>query len=174
MTQESPMLYKLGETPDEVHINSVEENKNTALSLVTQARHSIDIFSQDMDTEIYNNDEFEQAIFKLAKRHPMTKIRVLTQDSTKAIQNGHRLIKLAQTLTSSVFIHSIPQEFKDEQCAFLVVDQQGLLYRVTATDRNYKANFSFMAPQRAKKLTDFFNEVWEHSTPDIQSRRIYV
>jgi len=174
MTQESPMLYKLGETPDEVHIDSVAENKNTALSLVTQAHHSIDIFSQDMDAEIYNNDEFERSIFKLAKRHPETKIRVLTQDSTKAIQNGHRLIKLAQTLTSSVFIHNIPQEFKDEQCAFLVVDQQGLLYRVTATNRNYKASFSFMAPQRAKKLTDFFNEVWEHSTPDIQSRRIYV
>lgn len=174
MTQELSISYKLGETPDEVHIDSVEDNKNTALSLAEQAHHSIDIFSQDLDAEIYSNYEFEQSIFTLAKKHPSTKIRILTQDSRKAIQNGHRLIKLAQTLTSSVFIHTPPAEFKDEQCAFLVVDQQGLLYRVTATNRNYKASFNFMAPQRAGKLTDFFNEIWQHSTPDIQTRRIYT
>lgn len=174
MVKEFSTLYKLGETAEEVHIDDVDENKNIALSLATQARHSIDIFSQDMDAEIYNSDEFEQSIFNLAKKHPKTKIRILTQDSSKAIQNGHRLIKLAQTLTSSVFIHKIPQQFEDEQCAFLVVDQQGLLYRVTATNRNYKASFNFMAPQRTAKLTDFFNEVWEHSSQDNQSRRIYV
>jgi len=31
-----------------------------------------------------------------------------------------------------------------------------------------------MSPQRAGKLVDFFNEVWDHSTPDMQTRRIYM
>lgn len=174
MAEELPVFYKLGETPAEVHIDSVEENKNAALSLAKQARHCIDIFTQDLDAEIYNNAEFEQSVFMLSKRHPNTKIRILAQNTRKAVQNGHRLIKLAQTLTSSVFIHNPSREFKDEKCAFLVVDQKGVLYRVTANNRNYKASINFMAPQRAGKLTDFFNEAWEHSTPDIQTRRIYM
>lgn len=174
MTKELPIFYRLGETPAEIHIDSAEENRNAALSLVRQARHSIDIFTQDLDAEIYNNSEFEHSLFKLAKRHPNTQVRILSQDSRKAVQNGHRLIKLAQTLTSSVFIHNPPREFKDEQCAFLVVDQKGLLYRVTASNRNYKASINFMAPMRAGKLTEFFNEVWEHSTPDAETRRMYI
>ncbi len=174
MAKDLPMFYKLGETAEEIHIDTVEENKNAAISLVKQARHSIDIFTQDMDAEIYNNNAFEQSIFDLAKRHPNTKIRILTKDSGIAVRNGHRLIKLAQSITSSVFINNPSAEFKDEQCAFLVVDKLGMLYRVTANNRNYKASINFMSPQRAGKLTDFFNEVWQHSSPDIQTRRIYM
>ena len=174
MAKELPMFYKLGETVEEVHIDTAEENKNAAIALVKQARHSVDIFTQDMDAEIYNNKEFEQSIFDLAKRHPNTKIRILTKDSSMAVRNGHRLIKLAQSVTSSVFINNPSREYKDEQSSFLVVDKLGMLYRVSANNRNYKASINFMSPQRAGKLTDFFNEAWEHSTPDIQTRRIYM
>jgi len=166
--------YKLGETVEEVHIDTVEENKNAAIALAKQARHSIDIFTQDMDTALYNNEELEKSIFNLAKRHPNTKIRILAQDTSMAVRNGHRLIKLTQHLTSSVFINNPSREYKDEQCAFLVADKIGLLYRTTASHRNYKASINFMAPQHAGKLTDFFNEAWEHSIPDIQTRRIYM
>jgi len=174
VAQELPMFYKLGETEAEVQIETVEENKNAALSLVKQAHHSIDIFTQDLDAAIYNNKEFEEALFKLSKKHPSTRIRILVQDSGKAIRNGHRLIYMAQTLTSSIAIHNPSRQHSDEKCSYLVVDKLGLLYRVNARDRNYRANVNFMSPRRAGKLRDFFDEVWEHSTPDIQTRRIYM
>jgi len=158
VAKELPMFYKLGETEAEVQVHSVEENRNAALSLVKQARRSIDIFTQDMDAEIYNNKEFEQHIFNIAKRHSSTRIRILVQDSMKSVQNGHRLIQLAQNLTSSIAIHIPSREFKNEKCAFLVVDKLGMLYRVNANNRNYQASINFMSPQRAGKLTDFFNE----------------
>lgn len=166
--------YKLGETEAEVHIDTAEENKNAAVSLVKQAHYSIDIFTQDLDAEIYNNKEFEQSIFNLTKKHPTTRIRILVQNSKKATQNGHCLVRLAQNLTSSVFIHKPSADHENEQCAFMVVDNLGLMYRVSASNRNYKASVDFMSPQRAGKLTDFFNKVWEHSTPDMQTRRIYM
>lgn len=174
MAEKLPMFYKLGETQAEVHIDTAEENKNAAVSLAKQASYSIDIFSHDLDAEIYNNKEFERSVFNLAKRHPNTRIRILVQDSRKAVQTGHRLIKLAQSMTSSVFIHNPSGEYKDEKCAFIVVDQLGMLYRSNANNRNYKASINFSAPQRAGKLSDFFNEAWEHSTPDIQTRRLYM
>ena len=174
MAKEFPMFYKLGETEAEIHIDTAEENRDAAISLVKQARHSIDIFSQDLDAELYNNSEVEQSIFKLAKRHPNTKVRILTQDSQVAVRNGHRLIRLAQSLTSSVFINKPSADHRDEKSAFLIVDQIGILYRVSASNRNYKASVNFMSPQRAGELTDLFNTMWDHSTPDIQTRRIYV
>ena len=152
------MHYKLGETKAEVQVDTVDENKNEALSLAEQANYSIDIFTQDLEPEIYNNNELEQSIFNLARKHQNTRIRILVQDTRKATQNGHCLIRLAQNLTSSVFIHKLSPEYKDEQCAFLVVDKLGLLHRVSAVDKNYKASVNFMSPRRAKKLCDFFNE----------------
>lgn len=174
MPEERPMYYKLGETKTEIQVDTVEENKNAALSLAKQAQYSIDIFTQDLDAEIYDNKEFEQSILNLAKRHPNTHIRVLAQNTRKAVQNGHCLIRLAHNLTSSVFIHNPSAEYKNEQGAFLVVDKLGFLYRDRAADKNYKASVNFMSPQRAGKLSDFFNEVWQHSTADVQTRRIYM
>jgi len=167
-------IYSLGETAEEIALETVEENKNAALLLVEQARYSIDIFTQDMDTEIYSHKDFEQCFFNLAKKHPSTKVRILAQDTTTAVKNGHRLVKLAQHITSSVFINTPSAEYKEERSAFLIVDKVGLLHRTSAHNRNYKASLNFMTPQRARKLTEFFNEVWDHSTADIQTRRIYM
>ncbi len=174
MTKERPAYYILGETAAEVQTYTTEDNKNAAVALVKQAHYSIDIFTQDLDIEIYNDIEFEQSIFNLAKKHPNTRIRVLVQDSKKAAQNGHCLIRLAQNLTSSVFIHNPSDEYKSEKSSFMIVDKLGLLHRVTAVDRNYKGSVNFMSPQRAGKLTEFFNEVWDYSTPDMQTRRFYM
>jgi hypothetical protein len=174
MTNEPTMPYILGETNKEIKVDTVEENIITTISLAQQARYSIDIFTQDLDTEIYSNKEFEQSIFKLAKKHPSTRIRILVQDSRKAVRNGHRLVRLAQTLTSSVFINNPSADHKNEQSSFMVVDQLGFIYRVSATDRNYRASINFMSPRRAAELSDFFSEMWEHSTADAETRRLYV
>lgn len=168
------MLYKLGETKEEVHIDTVYENRDIALSLVEQARYNIDIFTQDLDAELYNNEAFEQALFQLTKKHPATRVRILVQNSMRSVQNGHRLIRLAQNLTSSIAIHNPSRKHKDELSGFLIVDQLGFLYRVNANHRNYNASFDFMSPLRARQLTDLFNEIWEHSTPDIQTRRMHI
>ncbi|MBL4712747.1 MAG: hypothetical protein JKX75_09690 [Gammaproteobacteria bacterium] len=168
------MLYKPAKDNSDVEIKTLDENKKAALSLAEQALKSIDIFTQDMDAELFNNKSFEQSIFALARKHPSTKVRILVQESTKAVQNGHCLIRLAQNLTSSVFIHTPSREYKNEQCAFMVMDKIGLMYRRTASNKNYKAIVNFRSPHHAGKLAEFFNEVWEQSTPDTQVRRIYV
>ncbi len=166
--------FILGETQKEVQIETAEENKNTVISLAEQAHTNIDIFTQDMDNRIYNNPLFEQCIVSLAKRHPKSLIRILAQDTKFAIQNGHCLIRLAQSLTSSVIIHNPSQDYKDERINFMVVDRIGLFYRAASTRESYNATANFKFPQRAAELVDFFNERWQRSTPDTQTRRIYV
>ena len=173
-TKQRPMYYKLGETQAEVQAYTAEDNKNAAVALVKQAMYSIDIFTQDLDIKIYNHQEIEQSIFDLAKKHPNTRIRILVQDSKKAAQHGHCLIRLAQKLTSSVFIHNPSEEYKNERSSFMIVDKLGLLHRNSAIDNNYNGTVNFMSPRRAGKLTDLFNEIWDYSTPDIQIRHIFM
>ena len=172
--QELPQLYILGETRAEVIIDTAEENANAAISLAKQARYNLNIFSQDLDAMVYDNPAFERHVFNLARRHPSTRIRILTMDSSAAVRNGHCLIRLAQTLTSSVFIHNPAPEHRNEISAFLVADDVGLLYRNRGARSHYEASVNFMAPRRAGILADFFNEAWDMSTPDPQVRRLYI
>ncbi len=166
--------FILGETQKEIKIETAEENKSTVISLAEQAKTSIDIFTQDMDDKIYNNKLFEQCIFSLARRHPKTLIRILAQDTKSAVQNGHCLIRLAQKLTSSVMIHNPSQDYKNERINFMIVDRTGLFYRATSNREAHNATANFKSPQRAVALIDFFNELWQRSAPDTETRQIHV
>lgn len=168
------MDYILGETDEDIKVDSMSEHKRILLTLAEQAHSSIDIFTQDLEAEIYDNKDIEQSIFSLSKRHPKTRIRVLVQDSRKPEQDGHRLIKLAQHLTSSVFINNPSDRYKDERAAFMVVDNIGFIHRTVATNRSFKGKANFKAPRQAIELIDYFNNIWQHSAPDIQIRRLYM
>jgi hypothetical protein len=159
--------------PD-ILIETRDEYRNTAASLMQQARHTIDIFTQNLEPEILDHSDIEQSMLTLAKRHPNTRARILVQDSTTAVHNGHCIIRLAQTLTSSIFIHKPTDKYKDDPRSFIVIDKTAFIHRVSAHDRNYNATANTHAPHEAKTLMDFFDEVWEHSSPDGQTRRVYV
>ncbi len=168
------MNHILGRSADKIQLSSMDEYRSITLSLVEQARHSIDIFTQDLEAKIYNNKDIEQSILTLSKRHPNTRVRILVQDSRKSVQDGHRLIKLAQRLTSSVFIHNPSSKYKDEQGAFMLIDDIGFIHRPLATTRSYRANANFKSPGTVKKLADLFDTIWQHSAPDVQTRRINI
>jgi hypothetical protein len=167
-------MYILGQDNEEIHVDTAEENRNTVISLAEQAKSGINLFTQDLDCRIFDNPDVERSVFNLARKHRSADIRILTKDSTRAAQQGHCLIRLAQQLTSSVFIHNTAREHRGDVSTFMVVDGTGYIYRPHSTSRSYQAVFNFMAPQRAAELDDLFNEMWERSTADTQIRRLYI
>ena len=48
-TRDLPIYYKLGETKAEISVSNAEENRNAVIALASQARHSINIFTQNFD-----------------------------------------------------------------------------------------------------------------------------
>jgi len=166
--------YTLGETDEDIIVDTAEDVRLLSLSLARQARRSIDIFTQDMDAALYNNRDFEQALFQLVRQHNKARVRILCYDSRPAIAHGHSLIRLAQNLTSSVAIHKPAREHQGERSAWLIADRRGLITRSNAVDDSYLATVNFNAAQTAAKLSDSFEEMWQHSTADSQVRRIYM
>jgi len=164
----------LGESNEELRLDTAAENRDAAISLAEQARFSLNIFSRNLDPRVFDNAGFEHCVFNLAKAHRSADIRILVVDSALAVSQGHCLIRLAQKLTSSVLIHNPAREHRDELSSFMLVDGVGLLYRPLSTSRNYEALVNYMSPKRAGELHDFFNEMWERSTPDSQIRRLYI
>ena len=164
----------LGKDKEERLLDSALENRDAAIALAKQARFSLNLFTRDLDPRVFDNPDFERCLFNLARMHKNADIRILVNDSSMAVNRGHCLIRLAQKLTSSVYINNPAREHGGELSTFMIADNVGLLHRPRSTNHNYEAVVNFMSPQRAGELNDYFNQMWEKSTPDSQIRRLYI
>lgn len=170
----SPAAYKLGETNSEINIDTAKENANAVISLARQACRNINIFTQDLDSDIYDNDDFTRAISRLALSDNRTIIRILVHDSIYAIRSEHRLLKLTQSIPDKVFIRNPSRLYQHIRCSYMVADSMGYVYRNKPHRGNYDASVNFMSPQRAATLDDDFMEAWEQSTIDRNVRRLQI
>ena len=162
----------LGNTSGKTHLNSVEQCRQAALSLASQAQKTIYIFSHDLEPQIYNQIPFLDAVKELAIRSRQSCIRILLQDNEKAQRDGHRLLQLWHRLTSKIEIRRPHPDYIDHPEGFLVADETGYLHRRLYT--GYEATVDFNSRLEAGRLSRFFNEVWEQSGPDSELRDLHI
>jgi hypothetical protein len=143
-----------------------------ALSLVSQARRSVCILSYDLDSQIYNQAGFLEAIKNLAIRSEYSSIKVLLQNNEKVQREGHRLIQLWRRLTSKIEIRRPSADYIYHTENFLLVDEIGYLHRRLYS--NYEAIVDFNSEAETQKFCMFFNEAWEQSEPESELRDLHI
>ena len=164
--------FELGNTDTKIVLDTSEDNRIAALALAQQAQRSIRIFTRDLETLVYNTQDFIEAVTRLATFGQYSLIHILIQDSTHVVKNGHRLVELAYRLSSKIKLRKPCYEYRNYNEAFLVADEDGLIHRRLA-DR-YEGTASFHNPMEARNLAKFFDEVWEKSEPDPELRRLHL
>jgi len=134
-----------------------------------QARHSLYIFSDDLDPDIYNTGQFIDSVRRIVAGEPNATVNVLFYSVDKLIHRGHRLIDLSRRLSSQVKMRQLSRAYNH---AFFVADQCGVVNRRIA-DR-FEGTASFNNPGRAAQLIAFFNSTWDISAPnmELQSLRL--
>ena len=167
-----PSRFDLGKTNAEVIFNSAIANRNAAISMVRQGHHAVNIYTQDLDPQVLNDDAFAKNLLKMIKNYKQIQIKILVRDSTKAVKGSHVLLRLAQQLSSHIEVREIPDIFSEQKGSFMVVDRVGFYYRPSA--REFEGSVNFYSPGRAVKLVDFFAEVWDISTPDPHFRKFHI
>ena len=165
-------LYKFKTGDTDISLASRDEVKVMNIALAQQASRNIDIISKHLDPGVFDSTDFIQAIKNLSISSKFTRIRILIKDSELMTQNGHRMIDLIQQLTSSIEVRKISDEYKSYNEAFSLYDAKGVIY-LRYADR-YEGFANFDRPRLATELSNFFNEVWEHSTPDANLRRLHL
>lgn len=163
---------RLGEDGGALHVEVLAQNRLAALRLIEQARHTVHIYTRDLEPPLYNDPAIERALSALARRGRQSLVQIIVQDSTRAARQGHRLITLAQRLSSYVQIRNPGRDHMDYNGAFLVADGAGLLRRNLA-DR-YEGFADFNDRLAARELLRYFREVWNHGRPDPQLRRLHL
>lgn len=164
--------YKFKSDNNDISLSSRDEVKIINIAMTQQTLRNIDILSKHLDPGIFDNQDFIEAVKQLSISSKFTKIRILVMDSEPMIHNGHRLIDLIQQLTSSIEVRKISTEYKSYNEAFSLFDNKAVVF-LRYSDR-YEGFANFNRPRIATELSNFFNEIWEHSNPDANLRRLHL
>jgi len=164
--------YRLGETAGEHRVRDVYEARGAALALAQQARLRLRLFTRHLDTALFSTPEFRQAVSELARRGRQTEVRILIQDPTPAIRRHHELIGLIQHLSSHIAARRVADDWEDEICAFVLADDNGLLWRPYGDQ--YEGYVDFAAGPRGRELRKWFDTVWEASEPEPEFRNLRI
>jgi predicted GNAT family N-acyltransferase len=154
-----------------VNIDSSEDAVNETLRLIDEARHELCIYTRDLDPLLLENEPALEALKHLAISGRGARIRIIIQDPRTVITRGHRLLALAQRVTS-IFALRTPTQDNDLQypSAFLLNDVYGYYFRVLGTRFEGEAvNYS---PGRHAQLLEYFNQVWERSESSEDLRQL--
>ncbi len=148
-----------------------EEARMATLGVLDSARREVAILTRDLDPDLFEHADVLDALKRLAFERPHARIRFLVYDPAHAGTVAHRLIALAQRL-SSVFAMRMPVEEVDRQFAgaFIVNDHDGYFERGLAS--RFEGEGNRHAPARAAQLLSQFNQVWERSVPAEELRRL--
>lgn len=165
-------ISKFKKSDNDITLAHRDEVKIMNVALTQQATRSIEIISRHLDPGIFDNIDFIDAVKQLSISSKFTKIRILISDSDPMTKNGHRFIELIQQLTSSIEVRKISEEYKSYNEAFCLYDGKGVIYLRYADRYDGFANFD--RPRLVTELSNFFNEVWEHSLPDANLRRLHI
>ena len=162
----------LAETDDLIPVKTREDNHLTAVQLVQQCKRNLEIISRKLDPAIYDTPDFVEALKQLALKSRHAHIRILVFESEAIIRRGHRLVELAQHLSSYIELRNPGIEYQSYNEALLIADETGYLHRDNA--ERYEGRVNFNGRRQSKLLLDRFEEMWESATPDPNLRRVHV
>jgi|CXWL01.1.fsa_nt_gi predicted GNAT family N-acyltransferase len=144
--------------------------RDLTLELIQSARHELCIYTRDLEPAIYDDGALVEAIRHVALSGRGAHVRILVQDTARALRDGHRLLDLAQRLSSIVHIRRPAHEDQQYAGAFVLTDNGGYFFR-TFGDR-FEGEGDLYYPPRRDELKRYFDEVWERAEQPPELRRL--
>lgn len=151
----------LGRDTKPLELSSSAEQQEAVLAMLGQTRRSVRIISRHLDAAIYDSEAVVEACKGIALSNRRAWIRILVQDISLVIRDGHRLVNLAKRLSSSVKLRVPAKEHASYNNAVLVADDVGTIFRGHAG--RYEGTVTFNDARNAEDYVSLFDEMWEHA-----------
>jgi hypothetical protein len=143
-------------------VNGQDELATARLVLLRQARHRLAIYQPRLGADVLGGADDLVELRRIASSGRGASIRILLHDPQAALRNSHRLIALAQRLTSIIAIR-VPVEEQDlaYASAFLLDDVGGYVFQPDAQRPQGRTAIQDRSAQAP--LLQHFDEVWERA-----------
>ncbi|MCG8316542.1 MAG: hypothetical protein MI976_25295 [Pseudomonadales bacterium] len=163
-------LLQLGESTGTMTLDGKDDFRAALDNMAQQARHSIKIFTQELDHELYDDVDFLKVASDVGRNRKHCEIQILVKDANKATKLGHRLVELHRRLPTSILIHQLPRDYIEDNDEYMLVDDIGLVKRYTIG--YMQGCCEFKSIPEAQKKARYFDSIWQRSEPCQDLRRI--
>ena len=150
--------FILGVTEGEIILETRDMKIAAIHKLASSAVNYLKIISRSLDYQVYDRLEIVDAISEFARRNRHSSVEILIYDCTDIIKNGHRLIHLAERVSSKINIRKLPGHLPPFNESMVIADNKGYLHN-QQSDR-YEGIVSFNDPTRCIELNKIFTELW--------------
>ena len=160
-----------GNIDNDIQLSSAQEISEAVIQATENTLRTIKIFTPDLEAEIYNNDELRKKLLAFTQGNRHAQIHILVDDISTALQSGHKLIGLAQQLSSIVIIKDTPVDYQGTHISFILFDQAGFIFK---PDNTSHSAISSVCKNRSNKLHEFFKSAWEQAEQNNHTRRLSI
>jgi len=157
-------------TDSVIYFDGRIEARQTALSLIQQAKQRICFFGNTLDKVLFGDADCVSAIQAMALSSSRAQAQFVLRDCKKASMEGHPLIPLVQKLTSRIALHQAHHDHCQLKHYMLLIDQRAFLYG--SQQQTYEGRSSLNAPAETRQFQQQFDIVWDQSIPDPFTRRL--
>lgn len=127
------------------------------------ARHALCVLHPSLDPRVFDHDDVLGSWRTLAVR-PRSQLRVLVHDAAPLLADGHRLVDLAQRLSTAVQVRVVEDdEHRAYPSAFVLNDVDGFLLQPHVARPD--ARGSTCRPGEHAQLLRLFDLMWERAAP---------
>lgn len=167
--QREPAPFLLGKHQAMQRFSRPEEAQAHALALLQQSRSSLCLYTPDLEPWLYNHSSVQDACTRFLLASPKNRLRILVRDVSRPVKQGHRLLNLAQRISSNLHIRRLNPDHPSEEVAYLLADARGLLLRSHPED--FAGYALYNDPGRARLQQTLFDQAWDISLldPDLRS-----
>jgi hypothetical protein len=159
-------------SPDLFLLDCSEDFHSFALRLLARSRRNISILSKDLDPAIFNTEELVDTLSQIARNNRYAQVQILVKDTQQLLENGHKLVKLAQRLSSKIIIRKLTVEPDDKKMGFILCDTHGLLYK--NDDTAYKGFANYSAAAEVKHFREIFDYIWQYGETEPELQQLHI
>lgn len=141
--------------------------------LIELATRRVYLIGTSLEADLYNYKYLYDHLAALAARNRKTDIRMIAHDTHVAARSGHYLILLAQRLPTFAQIRTtVTREHRKFNESWLIIDD--IAFMRIKNLASYEGYFDADNKLECRSLAQTFDEIWEASQPDQNTRRLAI
>jgi len=153
-------------------VRSWDQARAAALEVAKLARYRVAIMTPDLEPGLYASPEFREELKRVARASRFALVRILVRDTQRAAREGHPLVELSLQLPTYVQIRVPDSDDEQRTDAFVLADDDAILYRVAAEVPDGVVEVE--GPAIARERLRAFDRLWERAQPDPNFRRLGI
>lgn len=171
--RERPLRKPRGPSVNAVDFESFDDTLAATLTIISEARRRLCIYSRDLEYNLYGKSEVIAALREFAIQSRDGCAQIIVQDTMAVRSQPHPLLDLARRLPST-FQFRMPVEPEDFQypSVYLINDRDGYLFRQFGN--RYEGDWSPALPGRNRQLAEEFERCWQRFQPCTEFRALGI